>query len=128
MLCEYRSGDRGALEIMKGKFEEIFALARREDVDVCVKVIGERPCSDIDKDKQTEFVNKIIALLNTEGIDEIKRTFGSTDSNIPLSLGIPAVTLGVYKGGKAHTRAEWIEKASLTKGLTRAISLASLLL
>jgi len=44
-------------------------------------------------------------------------TFGSTDSNIPISLGIPAVTMG--GGGKsdnAHSLAEWFEPANAWKG------------
>ena len=44
-------------------------------------------------------------------------TFSSTDSNIPISLGIPAVTMG--GGGKsdnAHSLAEWFEPANAWKG------------
>ena len=39
-------------------------------------------------------------------------TFSSTDSNLPISLGIPAVTLG----GDAHSRAEWFEPENSWKG------------
>lgn len=44
-------------------------------------------------------------------------TFSSTDSNIPISLGIPAVTMG--GGGvsdNAHSLAEWYEPANAWKG------------
>lgn len=34
---------------------------------------------------------------------------------------IPALCIGVYVGGGAHTREEWVEKASLTQGLEVAI-------
>ncbi|MBL8228934.1 MAG: M20/M25/M40 family metallo-hydrolase [Bryobacterales bacterium] len=43
--------------------------------------------------------------------------FGSTDSNLPISLGIPAVTLG--GGGRsdnAHSLQEWFEPANAWKG------------
>jgi acetylornithine deacetylase/succinyl-diaminopimelate desuccinylase-like protein len=43
--------------------------------------------------------------------------FSSTDSNIPISLGIPAVTMG--GGGisdNAHSLAEWFEPANAWKG------------
>ena len=33
----------------------------------------------------------------------------STDSNIPISLGIPAVTIGRGKGGRAHSLDEWVD-------------------
>ena len=44
-------------------------------------------------------------------------TFSSTDANIPISLGIPALTMG--GGGKsdnAHSLAEWYEPANAWKG------------
>jgi len=44
-------------------------------------------------------------------------TFSSTDSNLPISLGIPAITLG--GGGKsdnAHSLGEWYEPANAWKG------------
>jgi len=42
---------------------------------------------------------------------------GSTDCNIPLSVGIPAVCLGVFLGAGAHTEGEYIYKDSLKVGL-----------
>ena len=43
--------------------------------------------------------------------------FSSTDSNVPISLGIPALTMG--GGGRsdnAHSLAEWFEPANAWKG------------
>jgi di/tripeptidase len=48
----------------------------------------------------------------------------STDCNIPLSMGIPAICMGVFFGGGSHTREEWIEKKSLPKGLEAALRVA----
>jgi len=45
----------------------------------------------------------------------------STDCNIPLSLGIPALCIGVHNSGGAHTREEWLDKESLISGLEVAI-------
>ena len=42
---------------------------------------------------------------------------GSTDCNIPLSMGIPSVCFGCYSGRGAHTREEYVEKKSLLPGL-----------
>ena len=41
---------------------------------------------------------------------------GSTDCNIPLSMGIPSVCVGCYSGAGAHTREEYVEEASLPLG------------
>jgi di/tripeptidase len=53
----------------------------------------------------------------------VGRHSSSTDCNIPLSLGIPAICVGVYRGGGAHTREEWIEKESLPIGLEAGIKM-----
>jgi acetylornithine deacetylase/succinyl-diaminopimelate desuccinylase-like protein len=50
---------------------------------------------------------------------------GSTDANIPLSLGIPAVSMGVSLGGRIHTLQEFLDPESLPVGaaaLVRAIA------
>ena len=45
----------------------------------------------------------------------------STDCNIPLSLGIPAICIGVITSGGSHTREEWLKKNSLSPGVEVAI-------
>ncbi len=46
----------------------------------------------------------------------------STDANIPMSLGIPAVSIGVGgQGGGAHTTAEWYQPDGRELGLRRVL-------
>ena len=45
----------------------------------------------------------------------------STDANIPLSLAIPSLCLGVCEGGGMHTREEWLVKKSYHLGLAVGI-------
>lgn len=48
----------------------------------------------------------------------------STDANIPLSLGIPAVSIGAGgEGGGIHTRAEWYDARGRDLGLRRILLL-----
>ena len=54
---------------------------------------------------------------------EILRCFGSTDANIPLYHGIPAVALGTAVKGGAHTRGEWIDAESMADAAVLAVSL-----
>jgi tripeptide aminopeptidase len=58
-----------------------------------------------------------------------KLDIGSTDSNVPLALGLPAVTLGVGgRSGKVHTPEEWYDVTDAERGLKRtALLLARLL-
>jgi di/tripeptidase len=51
----------------------------------------------------------------------------STDCNIPFSLGIPAMCVGVYIGGGTHTREEWVDKASMIPGMEIAIRVAKMI-
>lgn len=123
MLCEYRSSDRECLAIMQEKFEKIFAEAKSDKVGVKVDLIGDRPCSNID-DEKLNGLREIMSEITLEVAGrEITYRSSSTDCNIPLSLGIPAICIGVYTGGGAHTREEWVEKASLVPGLTKAIKI-----
>jgi di/tripeptidase len=53
----------------------------------------------------------------------------STDANIPLSLGIPAVSIGAGgTGGGAHTPSEWFHPEGREVGLRRVLLALSLLL
>lgn len=48
------------------------------------------------------------AVYRTEGID-VRRSASSTDANLPMSLGIPAVTMSRNaSGGQEHAPDEWI--------------------
>ena len=125
MLCEYRSNDLELLRFMEGKFTEIFEAARSEDVTVNVTKVGDRPCmGDVDPVEQ----ERVMAMYADAVSDvlELEATThsSSTDCNIPLSLGIPAIACGVYRGGGTHTREEWIEKSSMEPGLAVGIRTA----
>ena len=123
-LMEYRSASQENLLWMRGRFEELCDSVKAPGVEVEAELIGERPAS-LARDPRGE------AALIEEG-DEVIRELGgvesrhqdsSTDANIPLSLGIPAQTIGAVSGGLLHTRDEWIEKASLVQGLELILGL-----
>ena len=117
MLCEYRSDDIELLSFMKARFEKIFENSAKDGVKINVTLIGERPCAgDVDVSREDELKKIAADALAAVTGDEIKFTSSSTDCNIPLSLGIPAICIGVYNGYGAHTREEYLEKASLVKG------------
>jgi hypothetical protein len=47
----------------------------------------------------------------------------STDANIPLSRGIPAICVGVTDGGNAHRLQEWIGYKALSQGMSHLLLL-----
>ncbi len=118
MLCEYRSNDVEHLEILKDKFYKIFDSATAAGINVKVKTIGERPCAkDVDAKKMARLREQVKAIIKSTAQAEPKFEPGSTDCNIPMSLGVPAICIGVYNGGGQHTREEYVYKNSLRKGL-----------
>lgn len=122
MLCEYRSTSSEALEIMKGKFFEIFDSVRAMGVEVNVTVVGERPSAKGVDENEIKRMCEIVSKVQKEVTGEdTAYGSGSTDCNIPLSLGVPAICFGVYVGGGAHTRGEWIKKDSMMPGLEIAL-------
>ena len=127
MLCEYRSEDKDCLAFMEKEFAKIFSCAASDSVRVFVEKIGDRPCSDIDDTKLDYLRTTLKALIEDVIQSPVTLYSSSTDCNIPLSLGIPAICIGVYRGGGSHTRQEWVEKASLPIGLEVAIRAATTL-
>ncbi len=118
MLCEYRSDNEDCLAVMKERFERIFEKANTDEVALSVTQVGDRPCMGKVDTNEIERLANVYSEIIAETIGtKTKRHSSSTDCNIPLSLGIPALCVGVYRGGGAHTREEWIEKASLPIGL-----------
>ena len=125
MLCEYRSEDIECLEIMRNKFEEIFSSAQAEGVQVNVKKVGDRPCGNIDIAKIEDFKKIIVPVIEEIVGEKVMLKSMSSDCNIPLNLGIPALCVGVDTYFGIHTREEWVDKASMITGLEIAIKLGT---
>lgn len=117
MLCEYRSDNYQCLDIMQKKFEDIFASAQSDKVKVNVKKVGDRPCSNIDFEKIESLKSIVVPIINSVINDDVESLCMSTDCNIPLSLGIPALCIGTSIHGQIHTREEWLDKSSIVSGL-----------
>lgn len=48
----------------------------------------------------------------------------STDSNVPISRGIPAIAIGAGgRGGDAHTESEWFDNTGAQAGVARALGI-----
>ncbi len=88
-------------------------------LEVNVDLIGERPSGETPADSPlVELALEATRLLGIEPrLDQ-----SSTDSNLPISLGIPAITLGAGgTSGSSHTLAEWFDPTNRDLGLKRAL-------
>lgn len=125
MLYEFRSDDRGSLEDANAYFARVLAQFRAEGLEIEAELLGERPCGKKENDdpRQTALLRRCAESVKKRAGFEPGFHPGSTDCNIPFSLGIPAATVGLCRGGGAHTREEWIETKSLKAGLGIAADL-----
>jgi acetylornithine deacetylase/succinyl-diaminopimelate desuccinylase-like protein len=83
--------------------------------------IGDRPAAQLPVDSQ--LFEGLRAVDRHLGLRSDFR-LGSTDANIPLSLGVPALSLGAGgDGGGAHTQAEWYSAKDREVGLKRVLLL-----
>lgn len=106
--------------------EENSTRATREGrVEVDPKVIGERPCGETAMD--APIVQAAAAAIRAFGLTP---AFGisSTDANIPMSMGIPAVTIGHGgPGGRSHSPDEWVDVAPAANVTNVKVALTILL-
>ena len=111
---DLRSEGTDELSDLTQRVEASVAKANRPDVAVTARVIGSRPAGKLAPNHS--LVKLARKALKQVGIDA-HLGVGSTDANIPLSLGYPAICIGLTVGGGAHTVDEYILTRPLERGL-----------
>lgn len=105
MEVDMRSSDQSKLDDMDDVFQaamidgvaaENAARSKGPEITLDVKMVGRRPAGE--GDVNSDLVQQTMAAMQSLGITPSLRA-SSTDANIPISLGIPAVTLS--RGGKS---------------------------
>ncbi|GAB3435875.1 M20/M25/M40 family metallo-hydrolase [Massilia solisilvae] len=121
-----RVEDRLLKVVQEAADGENFARSTKEGkITVEAKLIGDRPAGTTAVD--SPFVQTAAAAIEAGGYKVAYRN-SSTDSNMAMSLGIPALTIGRMgpdKGGRAHSLDEWIdvEKGPMVKAMTTCLSI-----
>jgi tripeptide aminopeptidase len=83
-------------------------------------VIGERPCGETAMD--APILKTAAAVVQAFGLKP-SYNISSTDSNIPMSMGIPALTIGRGgPGGRSHSPDEWTDVAP--PGIAESVEVA----
>ena len=117
MLYEYRSNSRVCLAKMEELFKRVIETFKATGVEVGVEKVGDRPCmGEVDAEKLEALRDRYRASVHDVLGLEVIEGSSSTDCNIPLSRGVPAICFGVLRGRGAHTREERLEAASLHDG------------
>lgn len=120
MLYEYRSEAGSCLQYMQSCFEEKIAAVRAlPDAEIAVNTVGVRPCrGDVPEDGQQALIDTVEKVFREFFPDkDFPCSAGSTDCNVPLSEGIPAVCYGLCRAHDCHTREEYVELDSILPGM-----------
>jgi tripeptide aminopeptidase len=109
--------------IQSGVDEEMSAARERgmagnaSLLDLKINVLGVRPAGELPEN--SPLLAAVLAADTRLG-NRSRRERSSTDANIPLSVGIPAISLGAGgRSGGAHTLEEWYEPTNRELGLQR---------
>jgi di/tripeptidase len=84
-------------------------------------VVGDRPAGALPADDG--LVELLIKVQRSLGIVPKLRA-GSTDANIPLSRGLPAVTIGITTGGHTHAPGEYLDIPPMVTGVLQVFEAA----
>jgi acetylornithine deacetylase/succinyl-diaminopimelate desuccinylase-like protein len=131
MEVDMRSADAASLKAVDDKFKAALQQAVEEEnkrwnnrgpVSVSAELVGLRPGGQTDE--KDSIVQTALAVSRAMGFTPALHE-GSTDANVPMNLGIPAITIGGGGSGSgAHSIEETYDPKNSWQGTERALLLA----
>jgi acetylornithine deacetylase/succinyl-diaminopimelate desuccinylase-like protein len=115
---DLRSEGQESLMELVSAAEKLIQAANRQGVTLEAEVIGQRPVGEMGVNHP--LVKLAQDCLREQGLEPALIS-GSTDANVPLSKGYPAIVLGVTTGGGAHTKHEYINTAPIAQGIEQLV-------
>jgi acetylornithine deacetylase/succinyl-diaminopimelate desuccinylase-like protein len=128
LLLDLRSEDAEELSRLIKQFEGIVtdrqAKARKAGNNISYRVtqVGERPAGRLSR--SDKLVQSSKEALQFVGCSPITFISGSTDANVPLSMGLRSVCIGLTYSGNSHREDEFIEPEFLPFGMQQLMLLA----
>jgi tripeptide aminopeptidase len=126
MEVDLRSIAAKDLDDLEHQLRRAVAQATRESgVECKIEAMGERPSGTTAL--STGIVQAAFDVTRRFGI-EPQPDIGSTDANIPISLGLPAIAMGGGgNSGNVHTPEEWFDPSRRDQGIQRLLALIAVL-
>ena len=131
MEVDLRSSDAAALRALDARFQRAVEQALADEntrwkqngrLTVQVEQVGERPAGRVEA--AAPIVTTAVAVTRALGLPSTLDE-GSTDSNVPMSLGVPAITVGSGgTGSGAHALQESFDTTDSWRGTQRMVLLA----
>jgi tripeptide aminopeptidase len=116
---DLRSVEAFALQRLAERVNRVLTM-RRRGITVDVEVVGDRPAGVASA--ESRFVRLAVDVLDEVGVTPAGDA-SSTDANIPISRGIPAICIGLTTGGGVHREDEYIDIAPVSRGLAQLLVL-----
>jgi len=128
---DLRSTSAAQLDELERTIHRVAQAAAEEENDkraigtralaVQIEAIGSRPCGETPAEHA--LVQSAVQATRLVG-RRPDLALASTDANVPISQGIPAIAIGAGgRGGDAHTHSEWFDNAQGTVGVARALTI-----
>jgi tripeptide aminopeptidase len=116
-LLDLRSIDESALRRLSDRVTRLVDRSIRGDsVEYTAESIGERPAGVVPADSPiVQIAASTLAALGLEPSFDAS----STDANVPIAAGIPAVCVGLTTGGNVHRTDEYIDVEPVPMGVTQ---------
>lgn len=116
MLVDLRSVAAANLQQLEAQVQHVFTrVEQHTGIHVTRRIVGQRPAATLALEHP--LCQGMHAIRQYVGLPLARFSASSTDANWPLSLGIPALCLGITRGGLAHTIKEYIDVAPIPQGL-----------
>ncbi len=113
---ELRSMDAGILDGLLAEVVRQIRQVEQGGLRLRLETLGVRPAGALPADHLiVRRARDVLASLATPSASDAS----STDANVPISWGIPAVCIGISRGGDAHTPNEWLEREPIALGLAQ---------
>jgi tripeptide aminopeptidase len=119
-LLDMRSVDVTALDKLARQVKTIVEQHGSNGLQTTIEVLGERPAGR--RHIQDPLVQLATRVLQWVGV-EPHYVASSTDANIPMSLDIPSVCVGITRGDYAHTVNEYLSIEPIQQGLAQLVRL-----
>jgi tripeptide aminopeptidase len=116
-LLDLRSIDESALRRLSERVTRLVDRSNRADsTEYTAESIGERPAGVVAVDSPiVQIAANTLAALGLEPSFDAS----STDANVPIAAGIPAVCVGLTTGGNVHRTDEYIDLEPVSMGVTQ---------
>jgi acetylornithine deacetylase/succinyl-diaminopimelate desuccinylase-like protein len=118
-LLDLRSVDADALAKLNADVDRTVKRKRKE-ISVTTELLGVRPAGQVAPSSRITRIAS--AILESMGISPTGDA-SSTDANIPISRGIPAVCIGLTTGGNVHKEDEYIDHEPVARGVYQLLGL-----